>query len=153
MPTVLEPPLPITARSAQEAAIAAARKYMKKKALLRSVVARCILFSISLFTLAFAQVRVMAAELAGTVQGAHLPIGGSTVTLYAASTGLPTQLAEGKTDDDGAFHLNFDQTPADSVFYLVAKGGTPKAAADKSPNDAIALLAVIGNPVAKDGHG
>jgi hypothetical protein len=53
----------------------------------------------------------MAAELAGTVQGANHPIGGSTVTLYAAGTGALTQLAQGNTDDDGAFHLNFDQTP------------------------------------------
>ena len=84
---------------------------MKKKALRRRVAARCIFFSIPLFTLAFAQVRAMAAELAGTVQGANLPIGGSTVTLYAAGTGALTQLAQGNTDDDGAFHLNFDQTP------------------------------------------
>ena len=58
--------------------------------------------------------------------------------------GAPTQLAQGKTDEDGAFKLTVDQTPGDSVLYLVAKGGTPKAAPDKSPNDAIALLAVLG---------
>jgi hypothetical protein len=66
------------------------------------------------------------------------------VTLYAAGTGAPTQLAQGKTDDNGAFDLNVDQTPADSIFYVVAKGGTPKAAANKSPNDAIGLIAVLG---------
>jgi hypothetical protein len=33
-----------------------------------------------LFTLAFAQVRTLAAELAGNVQGAGLPIAASTVT-------------------------------------------------------------------------
>jgi hypothetical protein len=71
------------------------------------------------------------------------------VTLYAAGTGVPTELAEGKTDDDGAFHLNFDQTPAGSVLYLVAKGGIPKAAADKSPNDALALMAVLGAQLPK----
>jgi hypothetical protein len=91
----------------------------------------------------------MAADLAGTVQGAGLPIAGSTVTLYAAGTGAPTQLAQGKTDDNGAFNLNVDQTPADSVLYLVAKGGTPKAAADKGPNDAIALMEVLGTELPK----
>jgi len=88
--------------------------------------------------------RAMAADLAGTAHGAGLPIAGSTVTLYAAGTGAPTQLAQGKTDDNGAFKLEVDQTPADSVLYLVAKGGIAKAAADKGPDDAIALMAVLG---------
>src|SRR5271166_1998091 len=118
-------------------------------ALIGEAPARCTLFSIILFTLAFAQVRAMAGGLAGNVQGAGLPIAGSTVTLYAAGTGAPTQLAQGKTDDNGAFDLNVDQTPADSVLYLVAKGGTPKAAPDKSPNDAVALMAVLGTELPK----
>jgi hypothetical protein len=145
MPTTLESPPPTAALSAQEAAIAGGRKYIKKNALRRRVAARCTLFSILLFTLAFAQVRAMAADLAGKVQGAGLPIANSTVTLYAAGTGAPTQLAQGKTDDNGAFNLNVDQTPADSVLYVVAKGGTPKAAANKGANDAIVLLAVLGS--------
>ena len=61
----------------------------------------------------------------------------------------PTQLAQGKTDDNDAFNLNVDQTPADSVFYLIAKGGTLKAAADKGPNDAVALMAVLGTELPK----
>ena len=122
---------------------------MKKKSVRRRVAAPCTLFSILLFTLAFAQVPATATELAGNVQGAGLPIAGSTVTLYAAGTGAPTQLAQGKTDDNGAFNLNVDQPPADSVLYLVAKGGTSKAAADKGPNDAIALMAVLGTELPK----
>ncbi len=149
MPTTLKTPPPTAAPPAQEAAIAGGREYMKKKAVRRRVAARCTLFSILLFTLAFAQLRAMAAELAGNVQGAGLPIAGSTVTLYAASTGSPTQLAQGKTDGNGAFNLNVDQTPADSVLYLVAKGGTPEAAADKGPNDAIALMALLGTDLPK----
>src|SRR5208282_5053102 len=77
-------------------------------------------------------------------QGAGQPIAGATVTLYAAGAGAPTQLAQGKSDDSGAFTLAVDSAPADSVLYVVAKGGTPKAAADKGPNDAIELLAVLG---------
>jgi hypothetical protein len=149
MPTVLETPLRIAALSAQEAAIPGGRNYMKKKALRRRVAAGCIFFSIPLFTLAFAQVRAMAAELAGTVQGAGFPIAGSMVTLYGAGAGAPTQLAQGKTDDNGAFNMNIDQTPTDSVFYLFAKGGTAKAAVDKSPNDTIALMAVLGTELPK----
>jgi streptogramin lyase len=83
--------------------------------------------------------------LAGTVQGAGLPIAGSTVTLYAAGTAAPSKLAEGKTDDQGAFKLDAGHAPSDSVLYVVAKGGTPKAAASKGANDAIALLAVLGS--------
>src|SRR5204863_6795290 len=53
-----------------------------------------------------------------------------------------------KTGDDGTFKLDVGadklKGSADKVLYLVAKGGTPKTAADKGPNDAIALLAVLG---------
>jgi len=85
-----------------------------------------------------------AADFAGNVQGAGMPIAGSTVTLFAAGTGAPMQLAQGKTDDNGAFKLDVAQEPAESVFYVIAKGGTPQAAAEKGPNDAIVLLAVLG---------
>ncbi len=85
-----------------------------------------------------------AADLAGSVQGAAKPIVDATVTLYAAGTGPPTQLAQAKTADRGAFKLTYGKAPANSVLYVIARGGTPKAAADKGPNDAIALLAVLG---------
>jgi DNA-binding beta-propeller fold protein YncE len=85
-----------------------------------------------------------AADLAGSVQAAAKPITGATVTLFSAGTGAPKQLAQGKTGDQGAFKLTYGEAPADSVLYVVAKGGTPKAAADNGSNDAIALLAVLG---------
>ena len=94
--------------------------------------------------LAFVSTIAHAADFAGSVQGANQPIAGSTVTIYAAGSGAPTQLAQGKTDDNGAFNLDVGQAPAESVLYVVAKGGTPKAAADKGVNDAIDLLAVLG---------
>src|SRR5215471_13252844 len=84
-------------------------------------------------------------ELAGSVQAAGKPIAGATVTLYAAGTAAPAKLAEGKTDDQGAFKLNSSRAPSDSVLYVVAKGGTPKTAESKGANDAIALLAVLGS--------
>jgi len=40
--------------------------------------------------------------------------------------------------------LNVDPSPVENVLYLAAKGGTPKAAADKGPNDAIGFMAVMG---------
>src|SRR5262249_20180904 len=87
-------------------------------------------------------------ELAGRVQGAGSPIAGSTVTLYAAGEGQPTQLAQGKSGDDGTFKLAVGagqlKGAADKVLYVVARGGTPKAEGAKGPNDAVALLAVLG---------
>ncbi len=85
-----------------------------------------------------------AADLGGSVQAAGKPIAGAAVTLYAADASAPTKLAEGKTDDKGAFKLRAKQAPRDSVLYVVAKGGTPKAAASKGANDAVALLSVLG---------
>jgi hypothetical protein len=74
------------------------------------------------------------------------PLAGSTVTLYAVSDGKPEQLAQVITDDDGTFKLDAEKLKgsADKVLYVVAKGGTPKAGTGKGPNDAIALLALLG---------
>src|SRR5262249_39821170 len=41
------------------------------------------------------------------------------------------------------------QDSADKVLYLVARGGTPKAEGAKGPNDAIALLSVLGTKLPK----
>src|SRR5262245_10067830 len=83
-------------------------------------------------------------RFAGRVQSAGSPIAGSTVTLYVAGDGKPTQLAQGKSGEDGTFTLDVGaeklKGAADKVLYLVARGGTPKGTADKGANDAIALL-------------
>src|SRR5262249_55193956 len=89
-----------------------------------------------------------AGELAGKVQGAGSPIAGSTVTLYAAGEDKPVQLAQAKTNDDGEFKLDVGaeqlKGAAAKGLCRVARGGAPKAAAGKGPNDAIALLSVLG---------
>ena len=92
--------------------------------------------------LAVANLSSLAAELAGTVLGAGQPIAGSTVTLYAAGAAEPKQLAQAKAGDDGDFVLTYGEAPADSVLYVIAKGGTPKAG--KGPNAAISLLSILG---------
>src|SRR5262245_62858248 len=88
-------------------------------------------------------------RFAGRVQGAGNSIAGSTVTLYAAGDGKPTQLAQGKSGEDGTFTLDVGadklKGTADQVLYLVARGGTPKGTADKGANDAIVLLTVLGS--------
>jgi DNA-binding beta-propeller fold protein YncE len=73
-------------------------------------------------------------EIEGHVLIAGKPIAGSTVTLYAAGEGSPTQLAQGKTDAKGEFELGAKSAPKGSVFYLVAKG----------PNEAVALMSLLG---------
>jgi hypothetical protein len=85
-----------------------------------------------------------ARELTGCVLVAGQPVAGATVTLYAAGPAEPARLAESKTDDHGAFELDTGQPTSETQLYVVAKGGTPKAAASKSTNDAIALLALLG---------
>jgi hypothetical protein len=122
---------------------------IKKKAVLKKVMAGHPLITILLLTLAFTNIPAMAADVAGNVQGAGSPIAGATVTLYAAGEGAPTQVAQGKTDGNGAFKLKAKPAPKDSVLYLVAKGGTPKAAADKGPNEAIVLMALLGTTLPK----
>jgi hypothetical protein len=93
--------------------------------------------------LSLTNISALAAELAGTVQCATQPVATATVTLYAAGTGAPQQLAQGKSDERGAFNLTYAGTAADSVLYLVAKGGTPKAG--KGASESLALLALLGN--------
>jgi hypothetical protein len=85
-----------------------------------------------------------ATDLAGSVQAAGKPIAGSTVTLFAAGTGAPTQLAQDRTDAQGAFKLTYAGAPPDSVLYVICKGGTAKAAEAKGSNDAIALMSLLG---------
>lgn len=87
--------------------------------------------------------------LVGKVQIAGGPVAGATVALYAAGKGAPVQLAQGQTVGDGSFKLDGGLAPQGSVFYLVAKGGTPKAAETKGPNNAIALLSVLGTELPK----
>jgi hypothetical protein len=83
--------------------------------------------------------------LSGQVLGAGAPIAAATVTLWAASAGAPTQLARTTTGADGRFTLNAPGAGGkDATLYLVAKGGTPEAAANKGVNDAIALMTLLG---------
>jgi hypothetical protein len=86
---------------------------------------------------AFAALRLLtsapalADSISGQVLGAGAPIAGSTVTLWAAGAGAPTQLTQGQTDADGRFTVNANSKGAD--LYLTAQGGhlaAPKASAD-----------------------
>src|SRR5271169_5244751 len=85
----------------------------------------------------------------GQVLGGSAPIAKSTVTLCEASAGAPKQLGQTKTNDDGRFEVRAKGAKSDSILYLVATGGVPKAGKASGDNPAIALLAVVGsNPPA-----
>ena len=57
------------------------------------------LIAAAMFAVASSYSISRAADLSGQVLGAGKAIAGSTVTLYAAGTGAPQQLAQGKSDD------------------------------------------------------
>jgi hypothetical protein len=90
---------------------------------------------------------VFAADtLKGQVLGAGAPIANSTVTMWAATTGAPRQLAQVRTGADGRFMLAPASAPAkDASVYLVAKGGQPTAGKGSGNNPAIALMTVLGS--------
>jgi len=113
-----------------------------------SAVRTRILAAIVASNLAFATC-AFAADIKGQVLGGGMPIAQSTVTLWAASAGAPSRLAQTKTDKDGRFAIHGTGTP-DSSLYLVAAGGISAANQGAGNNPAIALIAVLGSkPPAK----
>ena len=84
-------------------------------------------------------------RIEGQVQAGGGGVANSTVTLWAASTGEPKQLAQAKTAGDGGFALSADATPAQGVsLYLIAKGGSAAVNKGGGDNPALAFLAVLG---------
>jgi hypothetical protein len=91
-----------------------------------------------------------AVRIEGQVQVGGGPLASSIVTLWTASAGEPKQLAQTRTSADGRFELRSQATPSkDVILYVVAKGGTPKGAANKGASDAIALMTVLGTRAPK----
>jgi len=82
-------------------------------------------------------------SIKGQVLGGGAPIAKSTVTFWEASTGVPKQLAQTKTSDDGRFEVRAKGASKDGILYLVATGGVPKASKASGDNPAIALLSVL----------
>jgi hypothetical protein len=92
-----------------------------------------------------------ALRLSGQVQGGGAPVAGATVTLWAASAGAPETLAHATSDADGGFALTAPAPiDAGASLYVIATGGRSTADKGSSPNDAIALMTVLGGtPPAK----
>ncbi len=93
--------------------------------------------------------RAACAEITGSVRAARQPIAGANVTAYAAGSGAPMKLAEGKSDEQGNFKLDVGQPTHDTIFYVVAKGGAPKAATNSITADTICLMTVLGSTLPK----
>ena len=61
-----------------------------------------------------------AVRIEGVVQGGGGPLANSTVTLWAASAGQPSQLAQARTNSDGRFEVGSQETiGGDTILYLV----------------------------------
>ncbi len=92
-----------------------------------------------------------AVQIEGQVQAGGAAVAKSTVTLWAASTAAPQQLAQAQTGTDGRFVVSVDRTPSrDASLYLVATGGEATVDNGSIGNPAIALLTVLGSdPPAK----
>jgi hypothetical protein len=85
-------------------------------------------------------------RIEGQVQAGGGPLASSTVTLWAASSGEPKQLAQTTSGNYGHFVLSTPETLGTDVsLYLVAKGGQAAVNKGSGNNPAIALLAVLGN--------
>jgi hypothetical protein len=101
---------------------------------------------LSLAALLLASSVSAADHVSGQVLGGGAPIANSAVGLWAASSNAPLKLAETKTNDQGQFDLRSSASRgADSILYLVATGGAPKAQNGGGDNPAIVLLVVLGN--------
>jgi hypothetical protein len=110
-----------------------------------------LLFRITLLLALTAGPASAAGSLEGQVLGAGAPIANSTVTLWAAGVGAPSQLAQTQTSGDGQYQMTVQlPTGDDSVLYLVARGGQPAASKVSGDNKSIVLMAVLGSrPPAK----
>jgi hypothetical protein len=85
-------------------------------------------------------------HIEGQVQAGGGPVAGSSVTLWAASAGPPTQLAHARTGPDGRFTIA-DSRPVggDAILYIVAKGGEAAVRKGRGDNPAIGFLSVLGS--------
>ncbi len=69
-----------------------------------------------------------AVRVEGQAQAGGGPLANSTVTLWAAGSADPKQLAQVKTGTDGSFQLNSDENVGgEEILYLTALGGAAAA--------------------------
>src|SRR5262249_20948699 len=87
-----------------------------------------------------------AVRIEGQVQAGGGPVANSTVTLWGARAGPPSQRAQARTGNYVRFELGSQETlGTDVILYVVAKGGEAPVNKGAGDNPAAALLAVLGN--------
>jgi hypothetical protein len=126
--------------------------FMKRNAYSGSSLSKWTWVTVFLSAFVLLNLTATAADIEGRVLGSGSAIAGSTVTLYAAGTGNPKKLAQGKSDDKGYFKFHVDKLFSDindAVLYLVANGGTPKVSSAKGANNATSFLLVLGTTLPK----
>ncbi|MGA8037879.1 MAG: hypothetical protein WA823_11190 [Candidatus Acidiferrales bacterium] len=104
----------------------------------------CLVGVLSAAALMFASPAFAADHLSGQVILGGAPVANSVVTLWEASAGTPRKLAEAKSNDEGKFEIR-DSAHGDTILYLVAAGGEPKANKSGGDNSALVLLLVLEN--------
>src|SRR5262252_2625975 len=124
------------------------RKFGRRRTMLRIDKAQlmiCLGLIAGLVSLASGPVAA-AVHIEGQVQAGGGPLTNSTVTLWVANTADPRQLAQTRTNSDGRFQIDSQETVgADVILYLVAKGGEATINKGSGDNPAIALLSVLGS--------
>jgi len=84
---------------------------------------------------------------ADTIKGQVLigraPVAKSAVTVWEASPAAPKKLGETKSNEDGRFEVLSAGVHSDSVLYVTANGGQPKASRSGGDNSALVLITVL----------
>ena len=111
----------------------------------RTTTVKLTLAALAISSMFLAAPAFAADTIKGQVLGGGAPIAQSTVTLWAASSDAPKQIAQTKADNEGRFEVRTVGAPTDSSLYLTALGGIPAAHKSEGNNQAIALLAIVGN--------
>ena len=84
-----------------------------------------------------------ALSLSGQVLGGGQPVGGANVTMWATSSGAPTQLGSARTGADGRFAINGGDPTDGAVVYAIASGG--KFAAGKAADiPGLVMMSLLG---------
>lgn len=99
---------------------------------------------LSVAVLMLAGSALAADHVSGHVILGGAPVANSVVTLWEASAGAPKKLGETKSNGDGKFEIR-GSAHGDTILYLIAAGGEPKAKKTAGDNSALVLLLVLEN--------
>jgi hypothetical protein len=117
----------------------------KEKSMIGTAAKRLAQITLVVSGVSLAGTAYAADTIKGQVLVGRAPVAKSRVTVWEASTAAPRKLGETNTNDDGRFEVRGGGVHSDSVIYLTANGGQPKASKNSADNMSVALLAVLGS--------